>query len=59
MNRIPTSILEKITPYDAWYEKKPNLNQFKVFGCLSYTHVVDEIRKNLYTKSEVCIFWLL
>ena len=52
-NRSPTSALEKMTPYEAWYEKKPNVNHFKVFGCLAYVHVPDQNRKKLDAKSEL------
>eukprot|EP00253_Pinus_taeda_P014971 PITA_14971 len=38
LNHSPTSALENMTPYEAWYGKKPNVNHFKVFGCLAYGH---------------------
>ena len=28
LNRCPTSALDMMTPYEAWYEKKPNVNHF-------------------------------
>lgn len=33
LNRSPATSLEKMTLYEAWYEKKPNFNHFKVFDC--------------------------
>ena len=34
LNRSPTRSLEKITPYEASFDRKPNLEHFKVFGAL-------------------------
>jgi len=46
LNRSPTKSLEGITPYEACYERKPNVDNFRFFGCLAYAHILDEkIRK--------------
>jgi hypothetical protein len=44
LNRCPTSALDMMTPYEAWYEKNPNVNHFRVFGCVAYVNVVDQKR---------------
>jgi hypothetical protein len=56
LNRCPTSALDMMTPYESWYEKKTIVNHFRVFGCVSYVHVVDQKRQKLDPKSESCIF---
>lgn len=57
LNRSPNISLDNMTPYEAWYEKKPNVNHFKVFGCFAYDHdVVDEKIRKLDPKIEACIF---
>ena len=60
MNRSPHSALEKqITPYEAWFGKKPNLGFLKVFGCRAAAHVPDELRlKAAWTSksSPNCVF---
>jgi len=56
VNLSLTSTLEKMTPYEGWYEKSPNVNHFKVFGCLAYLHVPHQNRKKLDVKSDLCIF---
>jgi hypothetical protein len=56
-NRCPKSALDMMTPYEAWYEKKPNVNHFRVFGCVAYVHVVYQKRQKLDPKSESCIFF--
>eukprot|EP00253_Pinus_taeda_P028318 PITA_28318 len=53
LNHSPTSALENMTPYEATYGEKPNVNHFKVFGCLTYVHVPDQNRKKLDAKSEL------
>lgn len=55
-NRISTSILDDITPYEAWYAKKPNIKHFRVLGYLSYAHIPNESRRKLDPKSQACIF---
>ena len=38
-NRSPTRALTNITPYEAWYKKKPNLANLHTFGCTAYHHI--------------------
>ena len=56
LNRSNIRSLDKITPYEAWFERKLNLEHFKVFGCLAYVHINDEKRRKLDAKSEPCVF---
>ena len=56
LNRAPTRSLDKIIPYEAWFERKPNLEHFRVFGCLAYVHINDEKRRKLDAKSESYVF---
>lgn len=50
-NRVPTSSLGNITPYERWYGRKPSVAHLKVFGCIAYAHVPDEQRKKLDGKA--------
>lgn len=43
-NRSPTTALENMTPFEAWYGKKPNLGFIWVFGCKAMVHTPQEIR---------------
>lgn len=47
LNRSCTSSLDGITPYEAWYDRKPNVNHFKVFGCLVFVHVPKKHKRKL------------
>lgn len=55
-NRSPAKKLVQKTPHEAWSGKKPNLSHLKVFGCVGYVHVADELRSKLDDKSEKMVF---
>lgn len=38
-NRLPTKALHGKTPYKAWYKRKPDISNLRVYGCDAY--VVD------------------
>jgi hypothetical protein len=39
-----------MTPEEKFTCKKPDVSHFKVFGCITYVHVLDEKRSKLYPK---------
>ena len=45
LNRSPTFVVQNVTPEKAWSERKPNVNHFKIFGCIAFAHVPDQKRK--------------
>lgn len=45
-----------MTPEEAWSGRKPNVDYFKIFGCIAYAHIPDEKRKKLDDKGEKCVF---
>ena len=56
MNRTPTVVVHVVTPEEKYSGKKPDLSHFKVFGCIAYVHIRDELRNKLDPKAEKCIF---
>ena len=41
-NRVPTrAFKEKVSPYEKWYGRRPDLSHLKVFGCVAYAHIPD------------------
>jgi hypothetical protein len=46
----------EVTPYELRYGVKPNVDYFKIFGCLAYAHVPKEKRKKLDDRAKKCIF---
>ena len=45
-----------MTPEEKFTGKKPDLSHLKVFGCLAYVHIPDELRSKLDPKAEKCTF---
>lgn len=56
LNRSPTVAVKHMTPEEAWSDRKPTVDHFKVFGCIAYSHVPDENRRKLDDKGVKCIF---
>ena len=55
-NRCYSSVLKCKTPYEAFYNKKPDVHDFKIFGCTAYAHIPKEYRSKLDFKSTKCAF---
>ena len=55
-NRSPTACFNKETPFQRWWNEKPDVSNMKVFGCTAYVHIPDAKRKKLDNKSMKCIF---
>jgi transposase InsO family protein len=56
MNRTPTATVHGMTPEEKYSGRKPDLSHLKVFGCIAYVHVPDELRTKLDPKAEKCVF---
>ncbi|MCO5609871.1 hypothetical protein L7F22_064104 [Adiantum nelumboides] len=56
MNMTPTTTVHDMTPEEKFTGKKQNVSHFKVFGCLAYVHVPDELRTKLDPKAKKCVF---
>ncbi|MCO5590392.1 hypothetical protein L7F22_044362 [Adiantum nelumboides] len=55
LNRCPTRALKTITPYESWYDKRPSVSYLRVFGCLAYAHIPQQLRGKLDDKAVKCI----
>ena len=52
-NRSPTRALSvNKTPAEMWFNKRPNLSNFRVFGSTAYAHIPDVLRTKLDNKSK-------
>lgn len=41
-NHVPTtSLKERETRYEWWYERKLGVSHFRVFGCMAYGHMPE------------------
>nr|GEV19546.1 zinc finger, CCHC-type [Tanacetum cinerariifolium] len=54
-DRVPNR-RNKITPYELWTEKKPNLNYLRVWGCGAVVRLPDLKLKTLGERGIKCIF---
>ena len=43
LTRSLTKSLEGKTPYEAWTRIKPNVDHFRVFGCLAHVKTISVI----------------
>ena len=56
MNRTPTAAIHGMTPEERYTGRKPDISHLKIFCCIAYVHVPDELRSKLDPKAEKCIF---
>ena len=56
MNKTSTVAIHDATPEERFIGKKTDLSHLKVFGCIAYIHVLDEVHTKLDTKAKKCIF---
>ena len=55
LNRVPHK-KTFLTPFELWKKNKPNLNFFKVWGCLAYVRLPDPKRPKLRVKASTFVF---
>ncbi|MCO5547100.1 hypothetical protein L7F22_000542 [Adiantum nelumboides] len=56
MNRTPIAAVHDMTLEETFTGKKPDVSHFKVFGCITYVHVPNELRTKLDPNAEKCVF---
>lgn len=52
-NRSPHKLLGKMTPEEAFTDKKPKVGHFCIFGFLTYSHLPFEKRRKLDPLSGI------
>ena len=56
LNRCPTKSVEGMTPFEAWYGKKPAVHHLKTFGCIVYVRNTAPHLKKLEDHGRKMIF---
>jgi len=56
LNRSPILALQDVTLEEAWSERRPAVDHFRIFWCIAYAQVSEERRKKLDDRGEKCIF---
>jgi transposase InsO family protein len=55
-NRVHTTALEKVTPYEVWFGKKPSIRHIRKFGEKVHVHIPEEQRSSkLSRRSKQCL----
>nr|GFA77680.1 zinc finger, CCHC-type [Tanacetum cinerariifolium] len=56
LNRVPTRALIDKTPYEALYNRKPNLENLRIFGCTAYAKITIPHLKKLDDRNIPMIY---
>jgi len=55
LNRCPTKSVINMTPYEAIWNKKPDISHLRVFGSMVYAHKTQEKKDKLDETSIKCV----
>jgi hypothetical protein len=56
INRIPSPLLNNKSPYTLCFNKEPDLDELKVFGCLYYASTIQNHRTKLDARSRKSVY---
>ena len=56
LNRSPRVTVQDKIPEEAWSGTKTSVSHLRVFDCVAFAYVPEELRKKLDKRSERCIF---
>ena len=56
INRLPTKTLHNTSPYYQLFQKQPNYEKLRSFGCLAYPWLRPYTNHKLESRSKPCIF---
>jgi hypothetical protein len=57
LNRIPTKSVKHQVPQETLSGKNNNISHLRIFGCVAYAHVSEQMMRKLDDKSEKCVFF--
>eukprot|EP00253_Pinus_taeda_P021224 PITA_21224 len=55
LNRCPTKAVMNKIPEEAWSGQKQTVTHMRVFGCVAYAHVPDQLRKKLDMNARTIV----
>ena len=56
MNRVPNRKEITTTPFESWFERKPDVSHFRIFGSTAFVHIPSQLRRKLDPTSRRAIF---
>jgi hypothetical protein len=57
INRIPSSVIGGISPFERLYKSVPNYSDLRVFGSTCFVHLPKIKQDKLNQKSAICVFF--
>ena len=51
VNRAPTKALKGVTPFEAWYGRKPSVSFLRAFDCISHVRKTKSVLTKLEDRS--------
>ena len=55
-NRVPHSSMKGNTPFEAYFEHKPDVSNLWVFGSTAWARILLDKRRDLQPQSIECLF---
>ncbi|CCA67899.1 hypothetical protein PIIN_01770 [Serendipita indica DSM 11827] len=55
-NRLPSSVLDGITPIEIWNGSKPSVGHLRAWGCRAHVHLQKDQRVQLAPHTRKCVF---
>lgn len=56
MNRLPSSVLKNVSPYETLYGDPPDYEDFKAFGCLAFCASTSTKGDKFQNRGVPCVF---
>ena len=56
INKLPTNVLQRKSPYEVLFHKVPSYDNLGVFGCLYYAYNMKVNKDKFDNRSRKCIF---
>ncbi len=57
-NRSPTKAVKRMTPFEAFNERKPDVGLLRIVGCVCYAHIPRDERNKLDVVCRHCVLVL-
>ena len=55
LNRAPTKALKGVTPFEAWYGRKPSVSFLRTFDCIGHIRKTKPVRTKLENMSTLMV----
>ncbi|BFG40530.1 hypothetical protein CerSpe_268040 [Prunus speciosa] len=56
INRLPTRVLNHLSPFEKLFHRPPSYNMLRIFGCRCFPWLTPYNKHKLQPKSKTCVF---